>query len=94
MQQDYDGGAVVFTGEAVDRLFEYEKTELTPKEIELLKSKAKQQEDELKIVYELADKMAKAIFDDPETNHNLVLYAVDYGDWCNAGGMANEDCEW
>lgn len=89
-QIEYEG-ATVFTGEAVNKLFEYEKTELTPDEIELLKSKVKQQEDELKIVYELADKMAKAIFESPFTSRNLVNTTIEYENWCNAGQLCEEE---
>ncbi len=90
---EYQPKGITDEYDCIQLLGRYEDTELTPDEIELLKAKVKRQEDELKIVYELADKMSKAIFDDPETSHNLVLYAVDYEDWCNAGTMVNEDYE-
>lgn len=79
--------------DCVQLLGRYEDTELTPDEIELLKAKAKRQEDELKIVYELADKMSKAIFNDTHSNRDTTFASIEYEDWRNAGTMVNEDYE-
>lgn len=77
-----------------NHLHSYEEANRDPDEIKQLEDRIQRLEDELKIVYNLADNMLGAASNHWSSTHGGITEAVEaYRDWLNAGQTVREDYE-